>query len=83
MMCSALTGHEKQLDMAGNMDDIVFCINGSEHCLKRDSDLIRDSSLNDFIRRKTPFKVRLRIRHHHQCRISLSLRLFEYEMCIS
>ena len=58
-----------QLDMAGNTDDIVFCINDSEYRLKRDSELIRDSSLNDFIRRKTPFKVRMRIRHHHECRV--------------
>ena len=71
MTCSALTGHQKQLDMAGNMDDIVFCINGSEYRLGRDSNLIRDSSLNDFIRRKTPFKVRMRIRHHHESRAPL------------
>ena len=82
MTCSALAGHQKQLDMAGNMDDIVFCINGSEYCLKRDSDLIRDSSLNDFIRRKTPFKVRTRIRHHHVCGVPLSRSLSKHHIFV-
>ena len=79
MTCSALTGHQKQLDMTGNTDDIVFCINASEYRLKRDSDVIRDSSLNDFIRRKTPFKVRMRIRHHHECRDSPSRSSSEHQ----
>ena len=80
MTCSALTGHQKQIDMAGNADDIVFCINGSEYRLKRDSDVIRDSSLNDFIRRKTPFKVRMRIRHHHESIVALLRSLPEHHI---
>ena len=47
----------------------LFCINGTEHRVKRDSETLKDT-LNDFIRRKTPYKVRSetlgipRIRHH-------------------
>ena len=79
MTCSALTGHQKQLDMTGSIDDIVFCINGSRYCLQRDSEIIRDSSLNDFIRRKTPFKVRMRIRHHREGTVPLSRSLSEHQ----
>lgn len=42
--------------MAGSDDDILFCINGTEHRVRRDSELAKDP-LVDYLRRQTPFKA--------------------------
>ena len=38
-------------------DDVLFCINGTEHRVKRDSEAVKDT-LNDYIRRRTSYKAR-------------------------
>ena len=42
---------------AGMADDVLFCINGTEHRVNRDSEVVKDT-LNDYLRRRTPYKVR-------------------------